>query len=392
MKKCFMAAIAILGILASTNLNHVAVNADTLNGSENVSNQKQERELGIVTQGRIYGSGTATQGLTLQGANSFTSGVLDLDYEGKSIISVGIDEVTDVVLSVPDEFVPLVGSKDFSLYMSGYFQFNNGKIMEYSQYDIRIEDNGKTIRIVNPPVSWLVFADFKVHISLDLGSAINASGIRIENAKNGSNYPFTAGLVKEGHPIDWDLINQYNTKYVLPIYQLDPGWDLLQKTPTVEDVYDTDTSVSGQGTVGAAIQVKVGDIVIGEGSVGITGVYHIDIPQQNAGVTLTVLQNTGVGWSQPVTTVVKHNEQGIPSPIVNEPITSLDTMVSGMGSSFNNTIIVYNSLGIELGRSLVLQDRSFNVFIPVQMPYTILHIVETNGIDTSEPTEVVVRQ
>ena len=218
MKKCFMAAIAILGILASTNLNHVAVNADTLNGSENVSNQKQERELGIVTQGRIYGSGTATQGLTLQGANSFTSGVLDLDYEGKSIISVGIDEVTDVVLSVPDEFVPLVGSKDFSLYMSGYFQFNNGKIMEYSQYDIRIEDNGKTIRIVNPPVSWLVFADFKVHISLDLGSAINASGIRIENAKNGSNYPFTAGLVKEGHPIDWDLINQYNTKYVLPIY------------------------------------------------------------------------------------------------------------------------------------------------------------------------------
>ena len=160
----------------------------------------------------------------------------------------------------------------------------------------------------------------------------------------------------------------------------------------MEDVYDTDTSVSGQGTVGAAIQVKVGDIVIGEGSVGITGVYHIDIPQQNAGVTLTVLQNTGVGWSQPVTTVVKHNEQGIPSPIVNEPITSLDTMVSGMGSSFNNTIIVYNSLGIELGRSLVLQDRSFNVFIPVQMPYTILHIVETNGIDTSEPTEVVVRQ
>lgn len=391
MSKLLARILFLIGFVSCINISTITVGADEVDASVDIENNKQDRELGVVTQGELYGLGSATQGLTLHGANSFTSGVLDLIYEGKSILSVGINEITNVVLSVPDEFVPLVNSKDFLLYMSGYFQFNNGKIIEYSQYDMRIEDNGKTIRIVNPPESWLVYADFKVHISLDLGSAINASGIRIENAKNGSNYPFSAGLIKEGYPIDWDLINQYNAKYTLPIFQLDPGWDLLQQKPTIEDVYDIDTSVSGQGTVGANIQVKIGDYVIGESSVGVSGVYHVDIPKQSAGVTLTVIQNTGVGWSQPVVTVVKHKDTEIPSPIVNEPITDKDTRITGMGSTFNNTIIIYTSLGNELGRSLILQDRSFNVAIPIQMPYTILRIVETNGIDTSTPTEIVVR-
>lgn len=355
------------------------------------NDQKAPRDIGIVTKGELNISGTGANGLKLQGNNTVTTGTLDLHYVGKSI-GIGIDEQTEIVFSVPKELQEVVNSPNFNNYVTGIFKFNNGSEHTYDPHDIRVEDNGATIRVINPTESWFIGANFDVKLNIDLGQLVTDTGIRIPDAENNSSYYFNAGLIKKGDVIDWDLIGNYNAGYTLPTHQLDPGWTLINEKPTVEDVYDSDEVVTGKGVPGAKVQVKVRDEVIGTGTVDENGIYEVKIPKQSKGVTLTISQNTGVGWSDPITTVVKHKEESIPKPTVNEPVTSSDTQVKGTGYEAGNTIIVTDSNGKELGRGLVQSDKSFSVDIPAQDAYTILHVVETNGTETSPATEVTVHE
>lgn len=353
---------------------------------------KAPREIGVLTRGSMDVSGTGASGLHLQGNNQVTTGNINLHYVGTSILSVGVDEQTETVFSVPNELKEVVSSPNFTDYVNGTFQFNGGTVHTYDKNDIRVEDGGKTIRMINPTVSWFAAAKFDVNLNIDLGQLVTDTGIRIPDATNNSSYEFLGGLVKKGQPIDWDVVGNYNTAYTLPTHQLDPGWNLINEKPTVETVYDTDTTVTGKGTPGAEVQIKVGDKVIGEGKVDDNGIYKIDIPKQNEGVTLSVSQNTGVGWSEDVTTIVKHKEADIPAPSINEPVTSSDTSISGTGYTVGDTIIVTDRNGKELGRGLVNADKTFTVNIPKQDAYTILHVVETNGNETSPVTEVTVHE
>ncbi|EPI03154.1 hypothetical protein D920_00317, partial [Enterococcus faecalis 13-SD-W-01] len=136
------------------------------------------------------------------------------------------------------------------------------------------------------------------------------------------------------------------------------------------------------------------DVVIGEGVVDETGIYHVTIDEAQAeGVTISVSQNTGVGWSEAATIIVTHKSTDIPAPTVNEPVTNQDTIITGKGDTPGNTIIVKNQVtGVELGSGLVQPDGSFTVVIPAQEPYTVLAVTETNGTETSPATTVVVHE
>ncbi|MEH7226712.1 Ig-like domain-containing protein, partial [Bacillus sp. JJ1566] len=58
--------------------------------------------------------------------------------------------------------------------------------------------------------------------------------------------------------------------------------------PTVNDVTDKDTTVSGKAEVGATIEVKAGEQVVGSGEVKADGTFSITIPKQAAGTILTL--------------------------------------------------------------------------------------------------------
>lgn len=392
-KKNVIKTVAVFGLLNSVMILGVANNSvDASNHEKQVATAKVgTKELGVITRGSMKVSGTGASGLHLQGNNTVTTGTLDFDYEGKSIISAGINESTDYVLSVPSELVPLFNHDSFNNYITGNFQFNNGSKYTYNKNDIRVEDNGKTLRVKNPPHSWIAFADFKVHLSLDIGQMVTDTGIRVADAENNSSYIFNSGLVKNGAPIDWDVLGSYNASDTLPTYHLDPGWALLKEIPTVETIFDTDTTVSGRGVPGAKIEVKVGDKVIGTGIVDENGIYEVTIPKQHEDTTVSVRQNTGVGWSDVKTTIVKHKNVTIAKPTVDSYYQS-NKYLTGTGETAGNTIIIADANGNEIARTVVQSDLSFSVPIPEQEVYALLYITETNGTETSLATVVPVRE
>lgn len=390
-KKNVIKTVAVVGLLNSVMILGVSAHSvDASNHEKQVATSEVgTQELGVVTRGSMNVSGTGASGLHLQGNNTVTTGTLDFDYEGKSIVSIGLNESTDYVMSVPAELVPLFNNSAFTNYITGNFQFNNGSKYAYNKNDIRVEDGGKTLRIKNPTQSWFAYADFKVHLSLDLGQMVTDTGIRVADAENNSSYIFTGGLVKNGSSVDWDVVGSYNASYTLPTHRLDPGWTLLQEVPTVEAIYDTDTTVTGRGVPGAKIQIKVGDKVIGTGIVDENGIYVVTIPKQYAGVTVKANQNTGVGWSKDREVIVKHKDATIAKPQVNT-VTENSKAVTGKGETAGNIIIIADADGNEIGRGVVQANRAFNIPIPGQDAYTLLYVTETNGTETSLPTIVPV--
>ncbi|AEJ23435.1 putative secreted protein [Weissella koreensis KACC 15510] len=392
MKKQIITTGLVIGLLFSTT----ALRASDVSASEQDNKttqiEKDPQELGVVTSGALNVSGSGANGLQLQGNNSVTTGELDFHYTGKSIVSIGVNEQTETVFSVPKELQEIVNDPSFNNYVSGTFQFNNGATSNYDPHDIRVEDGGATIRVINPNESWVFSATFDVHLNFNLGQMVTDTGMRVPDAENNSSYIFNAGLIEKNSVINWDIVNKYNTSYTLPTHQLDPGWGLLHRIPTAEDVYDVDTTITGEGEPGAKIQVKVGDEVIGEGTVDSNGIYEIEIPKQNVGVTINVIQNTGVGWSDAASTIVKHKNVDIKAPVVTDTVYDTDTVIKGTGYEIGNTIIVTDQNGNEIGRGLVGADKTFKVTIDPQKAYTILHLVETNGTETSPATEVTVHE
>lgn len=257
----------------------------------------------VLTTGALTASGSGVAGLKLQANNTITTGVIKFKYDGTPIAN-GVAQQSQYVLQVPEELAPLVSSKDFINYLTGSFQLNSEAIYHYTPQDIQIEDNGRVIRFDNPQENWLLLAHFYVDISIDLGQAVTDTGIRIADAANASSYSFQSCILEKNAAIDWDTVTETNPSYILPIHQLDPGWELIQHQPEVNAVTDDDTVVTGKGVPGAQIQVKVGDTVIGEGTVETSGLFTVPIPAQVAKTILHISENTGVGWSEAVQTTV----------------------------------------------------------------------------------------
>ncbi|PQG42058.1 hypothetical protein CUS80_14595, partial [Enterococcus faecium] len=78
----------------------------------------------------------------------------------------------------------------------------------------------------------------------------------------------------------------------------------LTKT-TINEVKDTDTTVSGKGEPNGKIELKVGDQVIASGTVGSDGNYSLTIPKQNAGTVIKAVVSMDGQTSEANTTVAR---------------------------------------------------------------------------------------
>ncbi|EPI02336.1 hypothetical protein D920_00380, partial [Enterococcus faecalis 13-SD-W-01] len=255
-----------LGLLCGIGLTAYQVNADETTLSANTS-EISPRAFNVYTSGEMDATG-AINGLQLQGNNTVTTGEINFSYDGEFVLGVAAGDETDFVFSVPDELAPLVNSENFKKYINGEFHVSGLAIpvdYTYVQNDITVENDGHTIRFRNPRASYLLYAHVDVDLTINLGQAVTDTGIRIPDAENNTTYDFNGAVIGRDEVIDWDIIGENNAAFSLPTYQLDPGWELINQIPTIEPVTDQDTVVSGRGVPGAAIQVKVGDVVIGEG-------------------------------------------------------------------------------------------------------------------------------
>ncbi|EME3504244.1 hypothetical protein UL360_002679, partial [Enterococcus faecium] len=158
----------------------------------------------------------------------------------------------------------------------------------------------------------------------------------------------------------------------------------LTKT-TINEVKDTDTTVSGKGEPNGKIELKVGDQVIASGTVGSDGNYSLTIPKQNAGTVIKAVVSMDGQTSEANTTVAR---TALSQTTISE-INTETTQVSGKGEPNAKIELKVGNQVIASGR--IGSDGNYSLTIPKQSVGTVVKaVVSANGL-TSEAHTTVTR-
>ncbi|MFS1134817.1 Ig-like domain-containing protein, partial [Enterococcus hirae] len=156
----------------------------------------------------------------------------------------------------------------------------------------------------------------------------------------------------------------------------------LTKT-TINEVKDTDTTVSGKGEPNGKIELKVGDQVIASGTVGSDGNYSLTIPKQSAGTVIKAVVSMDGQSSEANTTVVR---TALAQTTISE-INTETTQVSGKGEP-NAPIKIMNGDQI-IAQGVVGSDGNYTLTIPRQAKDSVIKaIVEKDGLTSEAQTTV----
>ncbi|EMF0042512.1 hypothetical protein PIF93_002565 [Enterococcus hirae] len=156
----------------------------------------------------------------------------------------------------------------------------------------------------------------------------------------------------------------------------------LAKT-TINEVKDTDTTVSGKGEPNGKIELKVGDQVITSGTVGSDGNYSLTIPKQSAGTVIKAVVSANGLTSEAHTTVVR---TALAQTTISE-INTETTQVSGKGEP-NAPIKIMNGDQI-IAQDVIGSDGNYTLTIPKQAKDSVIKaIVEKDGLTSKAQTIV----
>nr|WP_232299087.1 Ig-like domain-containing protein [Bacillus cereus] len=157
------------------------------------------------------------------------------------------------------------------------------------------------------------------------------------------------------------------------------------KAPQVNEVLDTDTTVTGTGKPGASIAVTANGKELGKGTVDEKGNYKITIPKQAEGTSIQVVQKVN-GSTSPATTVQVKDVTAPTAPKVN-PVTDNDTKVKGTGEP--NTTVSVKVNGQEIGNGTVDEKGNYTVDIPKQANGTAVSVTLTDRSGNTSPETTV---
>ena len=158
------------------------------------------------------------------------------------------------------------------------------------------------------------------------------------------------------------------------------------QAPTVNEVTDQSTEVTGKAEAGSKVEVKLDGNVIGSITTKPDGTFFIKIPVLKAGTTLTVTATDEAKNVSKKTAVVVKDVTAPEKPTVNE-ITDQSTEVTGKAEAGSTISVTANN--IEIGNSTVKSDGTFTIEIPLQPAGTSLTIISIdNAGNQSEDTNV----
>ena len=313
----------------------------------------------ILANGKATVDGSAYDGLTLT-TGHVTNGVLNFHYTGQAF-GAAINHPSSLAVLVPEALQPLFASSDFAEKYVENANFSSGSTHhQYTADEITVSEDGSTLFFKNPNVSFLISEDIDINFTVDLGQAVTDNNIRI--ADDADSYPFTVVFTDATslEQLDWSLFPQSQTTTVpLGTTQLDPGYHLF-KAPSVRPVSDQDTEVEGVAIPNAEVRVYRGSTQLGTTTADESGFYSITIPKQNADVTLTVVQNAGLGDSQKAQVVVSHAEVGLTTPSITKPVKASDRVIKGTNGAAGNQIFIVRD-GKVIGSDYVHSSGSWEV-------------------------------
>ena len=316
MNKVSAALLTAVSLTALASAGGLTVNADT-HQTANASGI-QLRDGTIFTKGEITASGSIVNlgGMKIDSSGN-TTGTLDLKYVVTDSLNVDLGDHTYTYFAVPTEFQNLMDKlgSDFTKYIGGKFTYKpligGSKDVLYQPEDIEVVGD-HLIRVNNGRHIGLGVSEATSEIAINLGKAVTESKVRIPDAT--SVYQFHATTTTSDALIDWSVVGSSDSSTILTnIPQIDPGYGYEDKKPVVNDIYDTDTKVTGEGIPGATINVYNNDsVIIGHGTVKEDKSYSVKIDSKYLPLVeddeIHVTQNTGIGESKPTITYVQHKE------------------------------------------------------------------------------------
>ncbi|WKA57804.1 Ig-like domain-containing protein [Planococcus shenhongbingii] len=157
-------------------------------------------------------------------------------------------------------------------------------------------------------------------------------------------------------------------------------------SPTVKEITDQSTIVTGNAETGTKVTVKDGQTILVSGLAGEDRIYSIVINKQKPGITLSVISTDAAGNSSPETKVTVKDITAPNAPMVNAVT---DQTISLIGTAELATTIVVKSGATILGENKVDAKGSYAVAIPKQVAGTNLIVVSVDASgNTSLPKEI----
>ncbi|MDM5358805.1 Ig-like domain-containing protein [Peribacillus sp. ACCC06369] len=159
--------------------------------------------------------------------------------------------------------------------------------------------------------------------------------------------------------------------------------------PTVNEVTENSTNISGTAEAGSTITVKAGTAVIGTATADTEGKYTVTIEKQKAGTKLTVTASDDAGNISEAKEVTVKDVTAPIAPTVNE-VTENSTNISGTAEA-GSTITVKAGTTV-LGTATVDTEDKYTVTIEKQKAGTKLTVtVSDDAGNVSEVKEVTVK-
>lgn len=342
------------------------VNAATKDDAKVETPKKSPQGIEYQTEGDLSLDGKAMDGLELIDNNRVTRDDLSMHYTVKALASINWGDRTYTTVKLPRELDKLADSGKLTDYItSAHFEFTSSSSdiqHDFTPDEIKIDKDAEGVhylKLENPRITSIgLRTEIDVSLNLDLGAAVTDLGIRIPHAANKFSYDFETTIAPEGEIIDWHLVGDSNGAAGIPVEILDPGYDLLQERPTIEEpIKDTDTTVTGTGHPGAEVKLLADGVEIKDatGTVNSSGIFHIKLAKAlKAGTKVTAIQNTGVGDSAPSeVTIVQGDPEKPAAPTITTPADkqlsiSNPTVIGKLsGSDLNDTITVKSMWGDE---------------------------------------------
>ncbi|WP_176344457.1 Ig-like domain-containing protein [Priestia aryabhattai] len=155
------------------------------------------------------------------------------------------------------------------------------------------------------------------------------------------------------------------------------------EAPTINKIYDQDTSVSGTAEANSIVYVKKGSTVLGRGVATKQGTYSIGIASQPAPTKLGVTVKNSAGYSGYTYMTVSKTVQKPPAPVIHT-VTNQDTSVSGTAEA--NSIVYVKKGSTVLGRGVATKQGTYSVGIASQPAKTKLGVTVKNSAGYSAYT------
>ncbi|MCM3693163.1 Ig-like domain-containing protein [Neobacillus niacini] len=242
-----------------------------------------------------------------------------------------------------------------------------------------------------PTVNQVTESDTSVTGKAEAGSKVEvkANGAVIGSGTTGEDETFSVTIPAQKAGTELDVTAADNAGNVSAAAKAVVKDVTTPDQPTVNEVTEKDTSITGKAEAGSKVEVKANETVIGSATVGNDGAFTVTIPLQKAGTELEVTAIDGAGnASTPVKVVVK-DVTAPDLPSVNE-VTDKATSVTGKAEAGSNVEVKVN--GTIVGSTTAGADGTFTVTIPVQKAGTELEVTATDKAgNISAAAKVVVK-